>query len=84
MVTMNMFLFYDLDVSYFMRNNYTNSETEEMQYIRLIGAIIIFFSGLIFDQLLKRNAKIFLGVLMLIYLGFKFSYNYHIRKDLLS
>ena len=49
----------------------------------MIGAIIIFFSGLIFDQMLKRNAKRFLGVLILIYIGFKFTYNYQIHTDLL-
>ena len=81
MVALNMFLFYDLDVKYFMRKNYTNQNAEEMQYIRLFAAIIIFFSGLIFDQMQKRNAKLFLGGLILTYIGFKFIYDYHRLND---
>ena len=59
------------DFNYFMLlQKYTDNKNEEqratmddnlssMQYIRLLGALIVFFSGKFFDQMPNKWAKMF-------------------------
>ena len=74
----NIFAYYDLDIGYVMRKYQT---PVEMQYIRLMAASIVFFSGTFYDQLSGRKQKAFYSLMVIVFSAFKFKYQFDAYLD---